>query len=411
VTVHNAYPPYAFAHSFPFLDIGPDKGGYYHELFLRGKPTLCRKIERTRIKGKGARKAVDIETEPDFYKMTPLPPDDSAAMGQSPAALPATQSTGTTETIRAQSLPVIEASRPSMDTFTANQDAQQVALLQQLHFWQSLEAQAISQAPALSSTAMLPHVNSSLAVPASAPSHGHAPSNSSYAIVDSRSSYRSNLAPSQSSIAQFATVQSNFLIGDQELPIGNQAWDPSQSALQASSSLSGRHGTTAHGFDPTATQNPSSRTPFSSLSTSAAHQHTSSDPSTSSLRDAVALSSLFEPTPFPQLPSHPPNQLSQQNPNNQLPQGQPIFLGRERPSFSENLADSQLAVHWDQLLPSQHTPGFEELSHLLLANASVNPRMFLNFNTEEGKEGRTYPIEAEPGQRDDQNEEAEFQPD
>jgi hypothetical protein len=56
---------------------GPDKGAYYHELFLRSKPFLSRRIQRTKIKGEGARKPSSPETEPNFYnaRNTPyLPP-------------------------------------------------------------------------------------------------------------------------------------------------------------------------------------------------------------------------------------------------------------------------------------------------------------------------------------------------
>ena len=53
---------------------GTDSGAYYHELFLRGKPFLCRAMVRTKVKGKSRLRASDLAgTEPDFYKMTPLP--------------------------------------------------------------------------------------------------------------------------------------------------------------------------------------------------------------------------------------------------------------------------------------------------------------------------------------------------
>jgi len=46
-----------------------DHGGYYHELFLRGLPHLCDKMQRTRIKGYRVRQASSPETEPNFYEM------------------------------------------------------------------------------------------------------------------------------------------------------------------------------------------------------------------------------------------------------------------------------------------------------------------------------------------------------
>jgi hypothetical protein len=53
---------------------GRDKGAYYHELFLRSKRFLSHRIQRVKIKGKGARKPSSPETEPNFYSAPPLPP-------------------------------------------------------------------------------------------------------------------------------------------------------------------------------------------------------------------------------------------------------------------------------------------------------------------------------------------------
>lgn len=47
--------------------------GYYHELFLRGRPDLAEHIRRTKVKGAGHRKAGAPETEPNFYREFPLP--------------------------------------------------------------------------------------------------------------------------------------------------------------------------------------------------------------------------------------------------------------------------------------------------------------------------------------------------
>ena len=56
-------------HHLPFL-LGPDKGAYYHELFLRGKPLLAENIRRS--KGKSD-KLKACEEEPNFYSLPPLP--------------------------------------------------------------------------------------------------------------------------------------------------------------------------------------------------------------------------------------------------------------------------------------------------------------------------------------------------
>jgi hypothetical protein len=58
-------------YGFNRVTSGRDRGGYYHELFLRGKRFLCHRIQRIKIKGTGVRKASSPETEPQFYSMPP----------------------------------------------------------------------------------------------------------------------------------------------------------------------------------------------------------------------------------------------------------------------------------------------------------------------------------------------------
>lgn len=61
-------------YGFNRITKGPDKGSYYHELFLRSKKFLCRGIARMKVKGTGARMASNPDQEPNFYKMPPMPP-------------------------------------------------------------------------------------------------------------------------------------------------------------------------------------------------------------------------------------------------------------------------------------------------------------------------------------------------
>lgn len=56
-------------YGFRRITAGRDKGGYYHELFLRGRSLLALKMQRTKVKGTGARKPSQPDTEPDFYDM------------------------------------------------------------------------------------------------------------------------------------------------------------------------------------------------------------------------------------------------------------------------------------------------------------------------------------------------------
>jgi hypothetical protein len=56
---------------YGFLRItqGPDRGAYYHELFLRGRPFLASKILRQKVKGTRVKGLPSPETEPNFYSM------------------------------------------------------------------------------------------------------------------------------------------------------------------------------------------------------------------------------------------------------------------------------------------------------------------------------------------------------
>jgi len=53
-------------YGFKRISKGVDTGSYYHELFLRGIPTLSLDIQRKNIKGSDS---ADFKPDPDFYKM------------------------------------------------------------------------------------------------------------------------------------------------------------------------------------------------------------------------------------------------------------------------------------------------------------------------------------------------------
>ena len=56
-------------YGFNRITQGPDKGGYYHEMFLRGKLPFARRIARKRVKGTCVRGKSSPDTEPNFYAM------------------------------------------------------------------------------------------------------------------------------------------------------------------------------------------------------------------------------------------------------------------------------------------------------------------------------------------------------
>lgn len=54
-------------YGFSRLTHGPDKGAYYHRLFIRGQRDLCKGMVRQKIKGTKVRKPLAPEAEPNFY--------------------------------------------------------------------------------------------------------------------------------------------------------------------------------------------------------------------------------------------------------------------------------------------------------------------------------------------------------
>ena len=63
-------------YAFTRINIGPDAGGYYHELFLRGRPALGTHIRRVgvpqAVPRKRGVKTHDASVDPGFYAMPPI---------------------------------------------------------------------------------------------------------------------------------------------------------------------------------------------------------------------------------------------------------------------------------------------------------------------------------------------------
>lgn len=66
-------------YGFQRLTRGRDRGGYYHELFLKGKVFLAHSIQRIKVKGTGVRARSNPDAEPDFWTM---PWVDAPSTGQ-----------------------------------------------------------------------------------------------------------------------------------------------------------------------------------------------------------------------------------------------------------------------------------------------------------------------------------------
>jgi len=56
-------------YDFQRITHGRDAGSYYHELFLRGKPLLAKKMVRRKVKGTKIRASSSPDDEPNFYSM------------------------------------------------------------------------------------------------------------------------------------------------------------------------------------------------------------------------------------------------------------------------------------------------------------------------------------------------------
>jgi hypothetical protein len=105
---------------FSFPTLGPDKGGYYHEMFLRGKQFLTKHIKRSKVKGTGPRKSVPPELVPDLYAFAPIPsaPTSRSLSRSAQYPSPAFQQNsgtlsmlaGTSQQVGFQHLPVVPGS-------------------------------------------------------------------------------------------------------------------------------------------------------------------------------------------------------------------------------------------------------------------------------------------------------------
>jgi hypothetical protein len=61
-------------YGFQRLTRGPDRGGYYHELFLRDRIFLSHSIQRIKVKGTGVRARSNPDQEPDFWALSWVSP-------------------------------------------------------------------------------------------------------------------------------------------------------------------------------------------------------------------------------------------------------------------------------------------------------------------------------------------------
>ncbi len=66
-------------YDFQRITHGRDAGSYYHELFLRGRPLLAKRMIRRKVKGTKIRASSSPDDEPNFYTMPFLAPHDPSS--------------------------------------------------------------------------------------------------------------------------------------------------------------------------------------------------------------------------------------------------------------------------------------------------------------------------------------------
>lgn len=64
-------------YGFELINTGPARGGYFHEMFIKDRPELCRRMRRVAVKLHA--KQNEKQESPNFYNMTPVEkgPDES----------------------------------------------------------------------------------------------------------------------------------------------------------------------------------------------------------------------------------------------------------------------------------------------------------------------------------------------
>ena len=73
-------------YGFQRLTRGRDRGGYYHELFLKGRTFLAHNIHRIKVKGTGVRARSNPEQEPNFWEMNWVSDETSSSESSQPRA-------------------------------------------------------------------------------------------------------------------------------------------------------------------------------------------------------------------------------------------------------------------------------------------------------------------------------------
>lgn len=99
-------------YGFQRLTVGLDKGGYYHELFLRGRPDLVARIQRVKVKGTGVRAKANPKEEPNLYLYPAVDTIAATAASMNDSEIPPTVSPERQPSSLPQVLPVASSVTP-----------------------------------------------------------------------------------------------------------------------------------------------------------------------------------------------------------------------------------------------------------------------------------------------------------
>jgi hypothetical protein len=113
------------------LKTGKDKGAFYHEMFLRGEPSLVNGIPRTQIKGKGPYRSYKGVGNPDFHSMPSLPDVNHEAREQAKRGNEHTSTVDVAPPHGINSASSTELSRPTLSALQRSVESRFLWLQQQ----------------------------------------------------------------------------------------------------------------------------------------------------------------------------------------------------------------------------------------------------------------------------------------
>jgi len=137
-------------YGFQRITKGYDKGGYYHELFLRGKVFMAHAIQRVKVKGTGVRARSNPAQEPNFWNMPWVNADGVSAVNTSPPP-PMAESPRNSKPAARRAPPPATVSPPSTTNMFMPYDVMQTNPAAFMPPPPAMARPVMSQAPAVSS--------------------------------------------------------------------------------------------------------------------------------------------------------------------------------------------------------------------------------------------------------------------